>query len=157
MAILAWGGSQGPLQAEPQRVTDAQLRSMDAAPAKTPAKAVGEATADSKERIVKQEVTGEVVATTKRNLSLEISRTGGHIEEMLLPVDPAAVKLDRITSMSDLQRGDRVRVEYRQRFRKAEDGEERLAWTEATKISLMSRGMGGQQRLLRSSPEGGGR
>jgi hypothetical protein len=73
---------------------------------------------------------------------------------MLLPVDPATVKLDRIISLSDLQRGDRVRVEYRQRFQDTDDGESRLMWSEATKISLLGRAMSGQRQVLRSNSEG---
>ena len=107
-----------------------------------------DAPAKPKERMVQKEVTGEVVATTKRSLSLETSRTASHIEEMLLPVDPAVTKFERVLSVSDLQPGDRVRVEYRQTFRKGDTDEERLVGTVATKISLLGHSLGGP--VLRS-------
>ena len=117
--------------------------------------AAEKATAKAKERVVKSEITGEVVATTKRTLSLEIGRTANTSEEMLFPVDPATVKLDRITSLADLQRGDRVRVEYRQTLRETDDGTSQLVGTVATRISLLGRAIGGQP-LLRSTSDGGG-
>ena len=117
------------------------------------ARAADDPTVNTKDRIVHQEISGEVVATTSRTLSLEIGRTATTSEEMLLPVDPATVELDRITSFADLQRGDRVHVQYRQTFQDTDGGESRLVGTVATKISLLDRAIGGQR--LRSV-EGGG-
>src|SRR3990167_7492979 len=73
--------------------------------------------AKAKERTSNREIAGEGVATTSRTLSPETSRTGGHIEEMLIPVDPSIVKFERVKSLADLQRGDRVRVQYQLTYR----------------------------------------
>ena len=140
--------AEEPLKQKP-RVTDDMLRSVNAASVK----AMDDAPAKTKERVVRKEISGEVVATTKRTLSLEIGRTANSSEEMLFPVDPATVKLERIISLADLQRGDRVQVQYHQTFRETDEGEYRLVGTLATKISLLSRATGGQ--MLRSVQEGG--
>lgn len=166
-AILACGFVQVPLQAaqeprkQPERVTDDVLRSMSTELAKAKGgveskERVDAAPDKAEERVVKQEIVGEVVATTKRSLSLETGRTANTIEEILLPVDPAVTTFERVTSVTDLQRGDRVRVEYRQTFHETgeDEDEERLVATVATKISLVGHAIGGQ--ALRST-EGDGR
>lgn len=118
----------------------------DASTAGEPAKA--------KERTSSREATGVVVATTSRTLSLETSRTGGNIEEMLIPVDPSTVKFERVKSLADLQRGDRVRVQYRLTYREDEQGQERLAGTSATKITWLSRGAAATGALRSESTDG---
>ena len=105
------------------------------------ASAVQQAPDKAKERVIKKEVTGLVVATTSRALSLETSRTGGHIEEMLIPVDPSTVTFERVKSMADLHRGDKVLVEYQVTYREDDQGQERLAGVSATTITWLNRGM----------------
>lgn len=94
----------------------------------------------AKERISKREITGDFVAKTSRTLSIETSRSGGNIEETLIPVNPSTVKLERIKSLSELQRGDKVRVQCELTYREDEQGEERLTGMTATKITWFSRG-----------------
>jgi hypothetical protein len=99
-----------------------------------------------KERVAEKEVTGEVVAFTSRTLSLETGRVGGSIEEILFQIDPKVAKFERISSLKELQRGDRVRVRYQQVFQENEQGEERLIRTVTMKIAWLSRGVTGQAR-----------
>ena len=61
----------------------------------------------------------------------------GDISEVLLPVDPAVTSFEKIAGMKDLQRGDRVRVSYRQTYRKNDAGEWILKTAVATKIAKL--------------------
>jgi hypothetical protein len=95
----------------------------------------------TKERLSKREITGYFVAKTSRTLSIETSRSGGNIEETLIPVNPATVKLERIKSLSELQPGDKLRVQCELTYRKDEQGEERLIGMTANKVTWLSRGV----------------
>ena len=104
--------------------------------------AAPEAAQQAKERTTKRELTGNLTAKTSYSLSLETGRTpgAGVIEETLIPVNPKTVKLERIKSLSEIQRGDKLRVECRLTFREDDQGEEHLIGTTATKITWLSRG-----------------
>jgi hypothetical protein len=108
------------------------------------------------ERVVTQQVEGSVTAYTSRTLSLETKRSdsGGHIEEMLVPVDPAVTRFDRVASIHDLERGDRVRVQYRQSYRRDERNDWVLTGVTATKITFLNHAIGGPN--LRGASDGGG-
>jgi hypothetical protein len=87
---------------------------------------------------------------------VETSRTpsGGHIEEVLIPVDPAVTKFDRIAKIHDLQKGDRIRVHYRQKYLKQSDDEWVLSGAVATKITFLGHSLGTPG--LRGGTDGGG-
>ena len=105
-----------------------------------------------KERTAKREITGDLTAMTSRTLSIETSRSGGTIEESLIPVDPAIVKLERIKSLTEIQRGDKIRVECKLTYREDDTGDEHLVGMTATKVTWLSRGVA-KTGGLRSAPE----
>ena len=91
------------------------------------------------ERIVSKEVTGEVVYIGKRAISVEFSRTADSSNEMLLPVS-GDTKVEMLRSLSELKRGDTVRVSYDQTMKESRDGGEPLLLkTAATKVTLVRR------------------
>jgi hypothetical protein len=94
-----------------------------------------------KEKFVEQEVTGTVVAYTKRALSVEVGRTEKTINEMLFPVDPTVTKFDQLSGITDLQAGDQVKVRYRQKHQQNQDGSWTLKGTVATRISRQGRSL----------------
>ena len=107
-----------------------------------------------KERTATREITGDLVAKTGVSLSLGTGRNSetGIIEEALIPVNPKTVKLERIKSLTELQRGDKIRVECKLTYREDDAGEERLAGMTATKVTWLSRGVA-QTGGLRSATE----
>lgn len=117
-------------------------------------RAADEAPAEPAERFKTAEVTGTVVAYTSRSLSLELNRDKGAINEVLLPVDPAVTEFDRMTGIKELQRGDKVRVAYRQTYRKNDAGEWILKTAVATKIARLGQSLDSPR--LKSGADGGG-
>jgi hypothetical protein len=116
--------------------------------------ALAETTEEPEERFKDAEVTGTVVAYTSRSLSLEFDRSKTEVMEMLLPVDPAVTRFERVTGMKDLHRGDRIRVAYRQTYRQNEAGEWILKTAMATRISRLGESLGSPR--LKSGSDGGG-
>ena len=108
-----------------------------------------------KERFKDAEITGTVVAYTKRSLSLEVGRNAKEVQEVLLPVDPAVTKFDRMTGMSDLERGDQIHVSYRQRYQQNDGGEWILKSAVATKISRLGHSLDSPRLKSDGSPGGG--
>lgn len=93
----------------------------------------------AKERIVKQEVTGQVVWVGKRAISVEYERTANESFEMLLPFDSQALKLEQLKNLAELKPGDTVRVQYNQTLKKVDDQDDigTVANTIATVIALV--------------------
>jgi len=90
------------------------------------------------ERIVHKEMTGQVVWVGKRAISVEYGQTANESLEMLLPFDSKTLKLGRIKSLSELKRGDTVRVQYSQTLKRTgEDDAESVANTVATTVALV--------------------
>lgn len=100
--------------------------------------AEGTSTAETKsdEQVEQKTVTGEVMGATKRAISVEFSRTPTESTEMLLPVD-GKTAVERLKSLADLRRGDRVSVEYQQTYREDEHGERIILRTIATRVALL--------------------
>ena len=96
------------------------------------------------EKMLSKEVTGEVVTVTKRAISVEFAHTADAAEEMLLPITKET-KVERVRSLSELRRGDTVKVAYTQYYRDVNEGGKPVVLrTVATNVAL-----------LRNAPSGG--
>lgn len=95
---------------------------------------------DPKSKVIERSVSGEVVVATRRYLSVEFAQTKDASEEMLLPVNEDTV-YERLKSVQDLNRGDRVKVVYEQTYLPAaEQGEDpQILKTVAKTVTLVKR------------------
>lgn len=140
--ILALGLLQAPAEAldeRAKRITDEMLRSGPPAPAQPKPAPAAAAPVQQPDDVTVQskDITGEVVYVSRRSLSIEYKRSGGSLYEMLIPVD-ADTKVERVSSLAELKRGDRVRVHFNQLVKAAAEGEEpRIVKTVATKVALV--------------------
>lgn len=95
---------------------------------------------ESNERVLERTVTGDIVTVTKRYISVEYAKTKTVSEEMMLPFNEDTA-FERLTGLTDLFRGDRVKVVYEQTYLPAEEkgGEPKILKTVAKTISLVKR------------------
>jgi hypothetical protein len=100
------------------------------------AEAAPEAPAKATERVETRVVTGELVWVGKRAISVETSRTASTSEEMLIPVDEKT-KTERVKSLSELKRGDRVTVSCLETYQENDERERKLVKVVAAKVALV--------------------
>ena len=110
--------------------------------------------ASDEPKTVQKEVTGEIVTVGKRAISVEFAHTADSSEEMLLPINKET-KVERLRSLSELKRGDMVKVSYAQVYTETdEQGQPIVLKTVATKVALLKNAPSGG--MVRNEDEGVG-
>lgn len=105
-------------------------------PAVRPAPAEAKLDEKKDEKVEVKELSGRIVAITKRSMSIEFDRPVNGADEALMPID-AKTKVERVKSLAELQRGDTIRVQYEQTYREDDKGERIILKTIARKIALI--------------------
>ena len=112
--------------------------------------ACADETGERKETVVAKEVTGTIVWAGKRAISVETRRTESELEEMLIPLDQDTT-VERVKALSELHRGDRVKVQYLETSEEQADGQRSIRKIVARTVALVR--TASPDGTLRSSSE----
>ncbi|HNX81285.1 MAG TPA: hypothetical protein PKL77_03980 [Candidatus Omnitrophota bacterium] len=92
-------------------------------------------------QVTLKQVQGEVAGIGKKYISVTFARdaASGAESEIMIPFNPKTVKLDHLRSLSDLEPGDQVRVQFNEEIKKDETQDKTNF--EAKVISLIKKGV----------------